>query len=66
MSTATDLRRYAARCLRMAAAAEDRVMAADLVALAADFSAQADEVDPSLREAGGTAARDLRAGRAQT
>jgi hypothetical protein len=48
MPSSTDLRRHAAHCLRIAAAADDQKIAADLVAMADDFSAQADEIDPSL------------------
>jgi hypothetical protein len=48
MSSCADLRRQAARCLRVAAAVEDRTTAAALVAIADDFSAQADQIDPSL------------------
>jgi hypothetical protein len=50
MPSATDLRRQAARCLRVAAMTDDPAFAATLVALAADFSDRADEVDPSLRQ----------------
>ena len=48
MPSSTDLRRRAAHCLRIAAAVRDRSVAAVLVMMADDFSAQADEIDPSL------------------
>ena len=62
MPSAADLRRRAAHCLRVAAAVENQAMAAHLVALAADFSAQADEIDPSLREGGTSAGSSRTAG----
>jgi hypothetical protein len=49
MPSSTDLRRQAAHCLRIAAAVDDQTVAATLVAVADDFSAEADEIDPSLR-----------------
>jgi hypothetical protein len=48
MPSSTDLRRQAAHCLRIAAAVNDQGIAAALVAIADDFSAEADEIDPSL------------------
>jgi len=48
MPSSADLRRRAAHCLRVAAAVSDRSVAAVLVMMADDFSAQADEIDPSL------------------
>jgi hypothetical protein len=48
MSSSTELRRQAAHCLRIAAAVNDHGIATALVAMAADFSAKADEIDPSL------------------
>ena len=48
MSSSADLRRQAAHCLRIAAAVNDQGVAAAFVAVAADFSAKADEIDPSL------------------
>jgi hypothetical protein len=51
MSTCVDLRRQAACCLRVAAAVtavDDGTTAAALVAIADDFSAQADQIDPTL------------------
>jgi hypothetical protein len=48
MSRCADLRQQAARCLRVAAVVNDGTMAAALVAIADDFSAQADQVDPAL------------------
>lgn len=48
MPSSTDLRRQAAQCLRIAATVEDQKIAAHLVAMADDFSAKADEIDPSL------------------
>ncbi|HLH96110.1 MAG TPA: hypothetical protein VKW08_13435 [Xanthobacteraceae bacterium] len=61
MPSATDLRRQAARCLRVAAAVENPSVAATLVAMAADISDKADEVDPSLQELGCPAKRGTRA-----
>jgi hypothetical protein len=52
MPSSTDLRRQAARCLRAAAALDDRETAAALVALADNFSTRADEIDPSLKLTG--------------
>jgi hypothetical protein len=48
MPSSTDLRLQAARYLRMAAAVADQSVAADLIAMADDFSAKADEIDPTL------------------
>lgn len=48
MPSSTDLRRQAARCLRIAAAVYDQKVAASLVAIADDFSAKADAIDPGL------------------
>jgi len=42
------LRRQAALCLRIAAAIDDQRIVAALVVMADDFSAKADEVDPSF------------------
>jgi hypothetical protein len=42
------LRRQAALCLRIAAAVDDQSVVAALVLMAEEFSAKADEVDPSL------------------
>jgi hypothetical protein len=49
MPSSAELRRQAAHCLRIAAAVDDQTVAATLVAAADDFSAEADEIDPSLR-----------------
>jgi hypothetical protein len=43
-------RRQAAVCLRLAATAGDENLAGVLVAMADDFSAKADEIDPNLRD----------------
>jgi hypothetical protein len=48
MLTPEYLRRQAALCLRLAAAADDQSVIAALVVLANDFSDKADELDPSL------------------
>jgi len=48
MPSSTDLRRQAARCLRIAASFEDQSVVAALIAMADEFSAKADEIDPSL------------------
>jgi hypothetical protein len=48
MSKCEDLRRQAARCLRAAAVVGDGFTAAALVAMADGFSAQADQIDPTL------------------
>jgi len=42
------LRRQAARCLRIAASFQDQSVVEALVAMADEFSAKADEIDPSL------------------
>ena len=52
MSKCADLRRQAARCLRVAAAVGDGTTATALVAIADDFSAQADQIDPTLESSG--------------
>ena len=48
MPSSTDLRRQAARCLRIAASFQDQSVVEALIAMADEFSAKADEVDPSL------------------
>jgi hypothetical protein len=48
MASSTDLRRQAARCLRIAASFQDQSVIEALVAMADEFSAKADEIDPSL------------------
>jgi hypothetical protein len=48
MPSSIDLRRQAARCLRIAAALDDKSAAAALTAMADDLSAKADEIDPTL------------------
>ena len=48
MPSSTDLRRQAARCLRIAASFQDQSVVEALVAMADEFSAKADEIDPSL------------------
>jgi hypothetical protein len=63
MPSSTDLRRQAAHCLRIAAAVNDQGIAAALVAMAADFSAEADEIDPSLGPIGKSAVDGSRPGR---
>jgi hypothetical protein len=62
MPSSTELRRQAAHCLRIAAAFNDQGIAATLVAMAADFSAKADEVDPSLGPNGKSAVDGSRPG----
>ncbi len=60
MPNSTDLRRHAARCLRIAAALDDQGVAAAFIAMADKFSAQADDIDPTLkskREASGDGGR---------
>jgi N-acetylmuramic acid 6-phosphate (MurNAc-6-P) etherase len=52
MPSSTDLRRQAARCLRIAASFQDQSVVQALVAMADEFSAKADEIDPSLRSGG--------------
>jgi len=49
MPSSTDLRRQAARCLRIAASFQDQSVVEALIAMADEFSAEADEIDPSLR-----------------
>jgi hypothetical protein len=48
MPSSTDLRRQAARCLRIAASFQDQSVVEALIAMADEFSAEADEIDPSL------------------
>jgi len=48
MPSSTDLRRQAARCLRIAATFKDQSVVAALIAMADEFSAKADEIDPTL------------------
>ncbi len=48
MPSSMDLRRQAARCLRIAASFEDQSVVEALLAMADEFSAKADEIDPSL------------------
>ena len=48
MPSSTDLRRQAARCLRIAASFQDQSVVEALVAMADEFSAKADEIDPGL------------------
>jgi hypothetical protein len=58
MLTSQYLRRQAAFCLRIAAGADDQNVVTALVVLADEFSAKADEVDPSLGpEAAGDGSR---------
>jgi hypothetical protein len=52
MLTPDYLRRQAALCLRLAAAADDQNVIAALVVLANDFSVKADDLDPSLEAYG--------------
>jgi hypothetical protein len=63
MPSSRELRRQAAHCLRIAAAVNDQRTAATLVAMAADFSAEADEIDPGLRPNGKSAVDESRPGR---
>jgi hypothetical protein len=53
MPSSTDLRRQAARCLRIAASFQDQSVVAALIAMADEFSAKADEIDPGLSMATG-------------
>jgi hypothetical protein len=62
MPSSTDLRRQAARCLRIAASFEVQCVVEALVAMADEFSAKADEIDPSLRSSRRAAADDEGAG----
>jgi hypothetical protein len=54
------LRRQAAICLRLAAAARDKKVAEALVVMADNFSDRADQIDPSLGSDGQTAIEDSR------
>ncbi len=62
MPSSTDLRRQAARCLRIAATFQDPSVVAALVAMAEEFSAKADEIDPSLQHGGRAPAQGKGAG----
>ena len=62
MPNSTDLRRQAARCLRIAASFEDQSVAAALTAMADEFSAKADEIDPTLESKREASADGGRAG----
>ena len=52
MLTSQYLRRQAALCLRIAAAAADQRVATEYVLMAEEFSVKADEIDPSLNSIG--------------
>jgi hypothetical protein len=51
-------RRQAAACLRFAAAIGDQKISAGLVAMADEFSAKADEIDPNLGSSAGAGTED--------
>jgi hypothetical protein len=50
MLTSQYLRRQAALCLRIAAAADDQRVATEYVLMAEEFSVKADEIDPGLSQ----------------